>query len=206
MTAINYAITTKEKVKTLLGLSGSTNDALIDLLCAQVTDFIEGYCGGRRFLSTTHSNEVHDTENVHNIFLNHYPITSLSAVEYRTGTFSSPVWASFIADGYLLYGDEGYVYFAGKLPAIKQGMRFTYVAGYLIDWANETNIANHTLPFDLTGVATALAGRMFSSRGTDGIKSQSTEGQSVTFNDPDKFLSETDKYILGRYQAIRVTK
>lgn len=210
MATVSYAITTKAKVKTYLGITDSASDDFIDTLINYVTDFVEGYCGGRRFLRSTISNEVHDTNNVHNIFLKNYPVISLTTVEYRSGTFSSPTWNTYNADGYLLYGDEGYIYFAGMLPVVKQGIRVTYVAGYLIDWNNETNSSLHTLPLDLTAVATELVARLYQNRATDGILSQSTEGQSVTFmgnsGDISKYLNGLHASILGKYQAVRLTR
>ena len=52
MATIAYALTTKEKVKEFLGITGTTNDALIDSLINYITDFIESYVGGRRFKET----------------------------------------------------------------------------------------------------------------------------------------------------------
>ena len=206
MTAIAYALTTKEKVKTYLGQSGTSNDDLLDMMVAYVTDFIEGYCGGRRFAQATVTNEMHDTDNIHNVFLRNYPIVSLSAVEYRSGTVSSPVWNTYTAEGYILYQDEGYVHFFSKLPKVMQGIRFTYIAGFLVDFTHETDPTKHTLPYDLTWVATELTARLFQYKGTDGLKAMSTEGQSVMFYEADKYLNEIHRSILGKYQAVRVTK
>jgi hypothetical protein len=206
MATIDYAITSKAKVKAHLGITDTNSDALLDMLVYYVTDFIEGYCGGRRFKRGTVSNETHDTDNIHNVFLRNFPIASLTSVEYRSGTVSSPVWNTFTAEGYLLYGDEGYVHFFSKLPKVMQGIRFTYVAGFLIDFANDTDSALHTLPYDLTWVATELVARLFTNKGTDGIKNMSTEGQSVMFADPGQFLNGLHASILGKYQAVRLTK
>ncbi|MDC6663195.1 hypothetical protein N4Q66_27130, partial [Leclercia adecarboxylata] len=43
-------------------------------------DFIEGYCGVRRFKTHTVSNEVHDTDGGFSVFLRDFPISSLTSV------------------------------------------------------------------------------------------------------------------------------
>ena len=190
----------------MLNITDSSSDSLIDMYIGYITDFIEGYCGGRRFARSTVTNEMHDTDNIHNVFLRNYPIVSLSAVEYRSGVISSPTWNTYTAEGYILYQEEGYVHFFGKLPKVMQGIRFTYVAGFLVDFTHETDPTLHTLPFDLTFVATELVVRLFQYKGTDGVKNMSTEGQSVMFFEADKYLNEIHRSILGKYQAVRVTK
>lgn len=206
MSTIAYAITTIAKVKAQLGITDSSKDSLLEALVNQVTTFIEGYCGGRRFKTHTNSNEVHDTEGGHSVFLKDFPITELTTVEYRSGTYSSPTWNTYSPDGYLLYGAEGYVRFAGKLPKVPQGLRFTYIAGYKIDFTDETDVTKHTLPFDLTGVATDLVCRMYLGKDNQNISSLSTEGQSVTFETPDKVMSPMHASILDNYVANRITK
>lgn len=204
MSVVNYALTTRTKVKTYLGETSSSYDTVIDEIINYVTDYIEGMCG-RRFLSTVYTNEVYDTKLTQRIFLKNYPVTTLSTVEYRSGAGASPTWTTYDTNGYLLYGKEGYVYFYGKLPAIKQGMRFTYTAGFLIDFTNEGNSTLHTLPYDITLVATEIVARVFANRKSQGVNSMATEGQSVTFNSSDvgANLSSSHKTIIGSYTAHR---
>lgn len=203
MSTIPHALTTKTKVKTFLGETSSTYDTAIDEIINYVTDYIEGMVG-RRFLSTTYTNEVYDTRLTQRIFLKNYPVTTLTTVEYRSGAGASPTWNTYDTNGYLLYGKEGYVYFYGRLPAIKQGMRFTYVAGFLIDFANENIPSLHTLPFDITMVATELTAKIFGSRKAQGITNMTTEGQSITFSgDVDANLTSAHKTIIGSYSAHR---
>lgn len=203
---LSYAITTIAKVKAQLGITDTSKDSLLETLVNQVTAFAEGFCGGRRFMSHTVSNEMHDTNGGNNVFLKDFPITALSSVEYRSGSISSPTWNTYSPEGYLLYADEGYVHFFGKLPTVHQGLRFNYVAGYLIDWAHEDDETKHTLPFDLTGVATDLVCQMYLGKDNQNISSLSTEGQSVTFATPDKVITPMQESILGNYIAYRLTR
>lgn len=190
-TILTYALTTKDKVKDYCGIpsTDTTTDDVITQLINQATGFIESFCGGRRFLSTTYTDELYDSMGGRSqiggsiIFLQQMPITALTAVKYRAGTTTTPNWVTYDANGYLLYGKEGYVKFYSVLPEISLGLSFTYTAGYLIDFANETDITKHTLPFDLTQVCTQMVAEQMNIRKSRGIKTESTEGQSITYFD-----------------------
>lgn len=200
MSVVTYALTTRMKVKTYLGLSDTTSDTVIDEIINYVTDYIENYCA-RRFAKTTYTNEVYDTKGTSRIFLKNYPITTLSAVEYRAGTPSAPNWTAYQADNYLLYANEGFIRFYSRLPYVHQGMRFTYEAGYMIDFTHEGDPTYHTLPYDITMVATELTAKIHDGRKAQGVTSMTTEGQSVTFDKVSDFLTPAHKTILGSYQV-----
>lgn len=210
-TLLSYALTTVDKVKEYYGIpsTDTTQDGVITQLINQMTDYIEGFCGERRFLSTTYTNEVYDSMGGRSeiggsiIFLNQFPVTAVTKIEYRSGTILVPNWVTYDANGYILYGKEGYVKFYAVLPTISQGLRFTYTAGYLIDFANETDITKHTLPFDLTQVCTQLVAEQMNVRKSRGIKAEATEGQRVDYFDRqsmDPMILET----LRKYQTIRM--
>jgi len=204
MASVAYAITTTAKVKALLNLTSTdaARDAVIDTMVSAVTDFIEGYCGGRRFMATDYV-EVKDTTASKMIFMTQRPVRTLTSVELRSGTPSSPTWTTYSADAYLKYLAAGYIRFFGTMWPFPQAFRMTYNAGYLIDFAHETDPALHTLPFDLTQVATEIVARKFNTRFSAGIKSESTEGQSITYASSTD-LADDHKTVLGRYLQTRI--
>lgn len=198
------ALTTRTKVKSYMGITDASSDTIIDELIGGITAFIGNYCGGRNFLSTSYV-EIYDTyRGRHKIFLKQIPVISISAVEYRSGTPSSPVWVTYSADGYLSYLNEGYIRFYGSLPEIAQGMRISYQAGYLIDFANEYS-ATHTLPEDLTIAANEMIATILNTRKSGGITNETTEGQSITY-DYKKGLTDTVKTTLDAYKIIRIAR
>lgn len=203
MATVVHALTSKAKVKSFLGITDSNSDAIIDELISYITDFVESMCG-RRFIETVYSNEVHDSKRQQDLFLRNYPIASVSAVEYRSGTYATPVWVTYTTEHYLLYGAEGFIHFAGKLPHVPQGVRASYTAGYKIDWSNELNLALHTLPFDVAMVATELAANLLETRKNQGVQSMSTEGQSVTLVDVQKQVTQKQISVLSKYKAYRI--
>lgn len=198
------ALTTRTKVKSFLGITDSSSDTVIDELITGVTAFIKSYCGGRSFLSASYV-ETYDTyKGRHKIFLKQLPVSAISAVEYRSGTPSSPQWVTYSADGYLPYFSTGYIYFYGALPQIAQGMRISYTAGYLIDWNNEFS-ATHTLPADLTLAANEMVASLFNTRRASGITNETTEGQSITY-DFNKAVTPQVSEILTSYKITRIAR
>lgn len=197
------ALTTRTKVKSYLGITGTDNDTVIDELITGVTAFVKGYCG-RNFLSTAYT-EIHDTkQGRHKVFLKNLPITTLTTVEYRGGTPSTPVWNTYSADSYLLYANAGYVYFYGELPETHQGLRFTYTAGYLIDFTNEFT-GTHTLPADITMAINEMIGAILNTRKAGGITTETTEGQSISY-DFKRSMSDNVKSILNGYKLYNLAQ
>lgn len=200
VTILPYAITSLAKVKLALGITDTSQDDFLTMMINNVTSFIENYCGGRRFLATDYV-EVHDTYHSHNIFFNQRPVISVAAIAYRTGVPSTPVWITYDPNVYLLYLAPGYVRFFSKFYPAPQAIRLSYNAGYLIDFVHETDPTMHTLPFDLTNVATDIVTKKFNTKDVQGISSQTTEGQSVTFDARD--LDDINKTALNSYRINR---
>lgn len=201
MAVATYALTTLAKVKAALGITDSSKDTLIEAKINEVSIMIQNYCGGRNFLSQSYT-EIKDGKGHNKVFLNQYPATAIASVEYRGGTPSTPVWTAYSADDYYKYLDSGYVQFSAPLPRLPQCIRVNYTAGYLIDFANELT-STHTLPFDLTGVATEIVSTAINTAPAQGIDSQSTEGQSITFGSKSSDLTAQQKRTLANYVTMR---
>lgn len=200
MASVAHALTTTAKVKTYLGVTSSGDDTVIDQAVSYATDAIESFCGKRRFKRTTYTNELLDANGEQNFLLPQWPVSTLTTLEYRSGVISSPTYTAFTADEYLLYGDDGIIWFTAPLPKLRQGIRATYTAGYLIDFSDENNTAVHTLPFDIALVATELAAKIYEGRKALGVTTMATEGQSVTFGSAQGALTDAHRSILKRYQ------
>jgi len=211
---VSNQLTTLEKVKASLGIlpADTSKDVLINDFINQATSFIQNYCG-RVFAMTTYTNELYDIPNGSKLFTHNYPVASVASVQYRTGTIGAPTYVSFTTNDYLVYLAEGYISFIsqfgfglGSFVTGEQALRMTYDAGYLIDWANEGDPTLHTLPADLTMVATQLVAGMFNTRATQGLKSESTEGQSVDYGSiSDRAMTKQQVDVLGGYAYPRLT-
>lgn len=198
------ALTTRAKVKSYLGITDTSSDTFIDELITYATQLIKTYCGGRSFLSTAFV-EVYDTFNGRTkIFLRQRPVITLTAVKYRGGTPSTPVWTVYDADTYLLYASRGYIHFYGELPEVKQGFQISYTAGYLIDFTQEFDPLFHTLPQDVTLAATMIVAELKNKSTAAGVSQETTEGQSVSYSSSD--FPSLAKSILSRYKYVSLAK
>lgn len=202
-----FALTTLAKVKLILGISGTAQDSLLEELINYSTSFIEAVCGGRRFKETSYT-ELYDAPNGDKLFLNQYPVTELTSLEYRNSDISSPTYTAFNANDFVKYFAEGFIKFYANYGAHLRGgeqlIRVVYKAGYKIDFANEFT-ATHTLPTDLTMLCNELVGMMFNQRNSAGLKSETTEGQSVTYALTAEQLSTTQNAIIDKYKKHRMT-
>lgn len=173
-------LTTLEKAKTYLGISSVTQDTLISSLITSVSAEVESFCG-RKFESDTYT-EYFDTDGETKIFLKNYPVTSLTSVKYQNGTWNDITWLDYINSSYLLTELIGKISFDGRLPKAEKYLQIVYVGGYLIDWDNETDPLQHTLPADLTQAVNEIVASKYNLKSSQGISNMSTEGQSITFS------------------------
>ncbi len=200
MSTISYAITTLAKIKSYRGISVATYDTLIENLIAGVTDFIEHYTG-KRFLEADYTEEL-DIPNGNIILLKNYPVVSLTSVKYQSGTPSVPIWNAFDANSYQLYREEGYIKFFANFSENNLSPRYlqvVYKAGYKIDFTKEFDPLFHTLPHDISLVATELVAKAFDQRFAQGKEAESVEGASIDWS---FLLTEEQKEILLYHQKL----
>lgn len=194
-------LTTKDKIKSFLGVTSSANDSQFIILAKNVSLAIEKYCG-RTFLRATYT-EYFDTEiGDRYVFLKNCPIVSLTSVKNRTGSWGSPTWTDLAANDYLLANDNGKIAFAGCLPCADKYIQVVYVGGYLIDFDNEDDPLMHNLPGDLEQIATEWAAKTYQHKKSAGILTESTEGQSITFKT--ERISNEFKERLDMYRHINI--
>lgn len=131
-----YALTTLNRLKTFLGISGSSNDALLLTLINTVTDFAENYCD-RRFKKTAYSNEVYDGNGSNRLLLRQYPVVSGESftLEQRDSRTNNSSWSSIDSELYFVKNSEGIIEFApgGKFAEVPQHYRVSYTAGFNFD-------------------------------------------------------------------------
>ena len=204
---LSYALTSVDKVNAMLGFTTGadvTRDQLLADLIAATTDYIESYCGGRRFLQTTYT-ETLDVRRGNYIFMNQRPVASITSVKYRTGLPSSPTWVTYYVDGYIAYLGSGMIRFFSKFVPFPQAFQVTYTAGYLISWANFMDPTLHTLPRDLSLVCAEITIGKYNTRLAQGILREETEGQKVEYANDKYLLSNDHKNVLEVYKINRVS-
>lgn len=171
-TLVSYALTSLANLKEALDIKVNADDDLLKNIINRSTDVVENYCGGRRFASTTHTNEEYDGNGRYYINLKHYPVTALTTYQRNYGTVGDTDWNSLEGDYIKLVSDTtdgpGQVYYIGGFLKGVRNYRFTYTAGY------------STIPNDLEEACIILATYMYNARKSTGLKSETLGEYSYT--------------------------
>jgi len=208
MSLPSYALTTLAKVKARRDIpsADTSHDTLLERLIVQATDLIEQECGGRRFKAATYTEQVYSKDQGQQmVFLRNWPITVMTAAQYRAGTPDVPAWTDLLGSEYevedgLGYENNGIVRVYGGVSGTNT-LRFTYTGGYLINFAAEDTPASHNLPWELTDLCERLTLALFNKRTDDGKSQMSSQEVSITWST--LLTDPLDKRIIQRYQRPR---
>lgn len=198
-----HALTSIARVKARLSITVTDFDTLFERLINAATDTIENFIGNCRLLETTYTQEVYSGGDGQQKFvtLRNYPVTALTAAQYRAGIPGIPAWTDFIVSQYELVTSErvprririyNYVYGGTN------NLRFTYTAGYKIDFTNPADATKHTLPFDISDVCERMVVWAFKKRDAEGKSSEGAQEASVSWLSG---MSQDDKDILADYNT-----
>jgi hypothetical protein len=200
-----HALTNAARCKERLNIPSATTtwDALIERLINAATDYLERTCGKRRFKKTTYTLEVHHGGDgtMKHVTLDHWPVTALSAAQYRAGDPATPVWTAFDATEYELINDKEprRIRIYSRVPAGQNNLRFTYAAGYDIDFANETDLTKHTLPAEVSDFVERLVIAKFKGRDSEGKANEAGAEASVSWA---RTLTDEDKELLRQLKGV----
>ena len=128
-----YALSTTSRFKTYAGVSGTTDDTLIENLIDIVTEFIENYVG-RRFQQTTYTDEQYDGTGTDKLILKNYPISTFTRLQERQSISNEDTWATIDSEDYFVDTDNGIITAqAFRFIPNTKFYRVTYVAGFDFD-------------------------------------------------------------------------
>lgn len=180
------ALTTLSRVKGRLPNVAAGYDGVLEELIAACSSFIEQTCK-RSFLRSIKSNELYDGVDESgtrktSLLLMSYPVTAVASVELRQSR-SPEVWETLDTGLYDIDLTRGILFFQSPLPVGFRNVRITYTAGYLIDFANATNAALHTLPADLSLACEKMAVREFHKRDHAGESSRGIGSDQIVWLD-----------------------
>lgn len=168
---VSWALVSLNEVKEALDITTSDHDAKLNGYINRATGIIEVYCQ-RRFISTTHTNEVYSGNGSAYIYLRNYPITALTASEYMNNSnLGSPSYSALQSDLFAIETmggvDRGALYYGGGFIDGVNNYRFSYTAGY----------TDSELPHDLREACIELVGHLFNSRKADRLMKSESLGQ-----------------------------
>lgn len=174
-----HAWTSLADTKTFLGISGSGDDTLLESLIDSCTDFLEKRLGGRRIvIPSSDYVEIYDgdleRDGKRYLTLDQWPITTLTSVEYNSGTPSAKVWNTENANNYERYDEEGQLFYYGGLPITRRGIRITYSAGLAANTA--------AVPTDLRLACQKMVGKEYQKRKAQGETSESVGSASTSWS------------------------
>jgi hypothetical protein len=199
-----HALTSLPRLKARLSITDTGFDSVLERMINASTGLIERHIN-RRLKEATYTNEVYSVANrgTDTIALNQIPVTVLTSAAYRAGTPSTPSWTAFTTDQYELMNDgaSGIVRIYGGVPYGTNAVRFTYTAGFKINFDAIANPAEHTLPEEISDLCERIATRMFKKREAEGKSQEAFEGSSVTWS---SLLEDSDKDILAPYLRLPV--
>lgn len=196
-----------------MGISSDTRDTQLIMLINHVTAFMERYCK-RTFKSATYTNEVYDGTGTKELILKNFPVTSFTQLQFNRAANNEADWETVDANRYFVDNNSGVITLAGTVGTFldveagcfvqaPQKYRATYVAGYLIDFANEANASLHTLPQELEYICLKLVASGLNSARAQGIASQRVGDTAVTFSR--ELFSDSDmKTMLDKYVSPNV--
>lgn len=110
-------------VKPYLGITGTSEDTLLDLWIAAATEQAEAYCQ-RFFLQRTVTEVMYQELESRSLVLTHAPVASVTSIVDEGGsTVTADDYATDLAAGVITFDDSGIVFFGDYTV--------TYVAGWL---------------------------------------------------------------------------
>ena len=171
MPLVSYSLTSLDNLKEVLGITDNSKDSLLTNIINRSTDIIESYCNGRRFASTSYTEEEYDGTGTKYINARHFPITAMTAYDRNQGSVGTTDWNSLQSD-YIKYIDDGvgpgqFYYEHGFIRGARN-YRFSYTAGYT------------TIPNDLEEACLELSVWIYKDRQSKGLKSESLGEYSYT--------------------------
>ncbi len=200
-----YALTTLQRVKDRIGITGSNLDALFIRLINAMTDHIESQCGGRRFLSTSYVNEQYSISasgQQEYLVLKQAPVTAIASFQFAIGLPPNKPYQEFLPTLYELVegGKSGMIRVYGGMVRGTNVVRVSYTAGYLVDWPNAGS-PTHTLPADLSDLCERMVIKIFKRREAEG---KAREGMNVSQIFWSEKTTPEDQDCLNRYTRVPI--
>lgn len=179
-TIASYALTSVADVKTNLDITTSTWDNLFVTLINAATDWIEKYCGGRRFVGsgvdvTEYYESVFDVDGPADrsqqwLSVKSWPIISVTSLSFRTGINTYSLQPT---QNYDVYTDTGQIFFRVGFPRGPQSVQLIYQGGY----------ASNAIPNDLAYACIKIVSKEFFRRKAEGKVMERSGGNQVQWSE-----------------------
>lgn len=178
------ALTTLARLKTYMGISGTTHDTVLELIINVVSDVFKTALN-RTLIQTIYTNEVYDGSGTRKLILRNAPVISTSpfTLQVRSSIANVDSWDSL--DSSLFYVDynAGIIeLISGIFVGIPRHYRITYTAGYNFSNSDGGNTLESQDIGDLEQAFWETCKKVFKDRKVkSGIQSESIGDYSVTY-------------------------
>lgn len=177
------ALVSLSNFKSYIGVSGSDSDDVLNIILDWASSMVESYIG-RTLASATYT-YLHNWDGQVRIVLEQYPVSSITSVDYNTGTIETPVWETVDENKYSLDTEEWQINFTMPLNRWFNNYKVVYVAGY------------DTIPNDIQLAVMKLWARYWNTRSSDGISSETVNADTLAYDTsmiPNDILVVLDSY------------
>nr|BDD45341.1 hypothetical protein 17 [Elusimicrobiota bacterium] len=162
------ALITQEELETFLQETISDSDYK-NTLINFASDLIEKYTG-RHLKLKTYTDEEYDGNGSLELYLNQFPIVSVTDVKYWNSINNVEIYAYTERVEFLVYGVEGYIFMRSGWVKGNKNYRVTYTAGY------------ENIPYDIKKACADLCSLMHYHKDKTGIKSEKIGAYSITLD------------------------
>ena len=184
----DYALTTPDRTKDYLQISGDADDDLITRLINGITEYVERFTA-RHFQKTeysaaNYSDELHSV-GMGEVSMNllNYPVISTAEfkLEHRDSNLNEDDWEEVDQERYFVDYNSGIIYTANGTTFAEgiKNYRVTYTAGY--DFDNEETFLSDTAAGEVEIAVWKLVGACFQRRASAGVQQESIGDYSVTY-------------------------
>lgn len=202
------ALTLLATLKTELGETTSSYDAVLERLINVASDAIENYCN-RNFSYLSIVDERVKGWGTQRIFLARTPVVTLTSVVFEGATVDSTAYYLEDPDTGVLFREGGwewsaapqvYVTIPGQLPGTEEGIYLaTYEGGYI----TPNQVGTRTLPFDLEEACIATAVQAWRNRGKyQNLQTESQAQEDATWRG--HLIPGPYRHVLKKYRRVTV--
>jgi uncharacterized phiE125 gp8 family phage protein len=181
-------LVTLSDVKTYLGITDNTLDALLSALISAASQFAINSCG-RDFTLQTYTNEAYDGPGGSILLLNQMPIVSVASV-IVDGVSIAP--AGMLTSGFKFDKNAVYIVgcYGGGFTTGLQNVYITYNAGY------------STIPMDLQYAVIELVAKKYRDKQKPGVGSRHIAGESIVYTGGD--MTPSVRTVFAQYEKANV--
>jgi len=181
-------IATLAQFKQYLGITGTSQDTILQLLIDSSNSMINSYIG--RIIEADDYIEYVNGNAQREILLQNYPVNTLTSIEKNIWDLETPVWEIVEPTWYKLSPKEWKIFLVYPLTRGFQNYKITYNAWY------------DPVPAELTLASLKIASKYYNTRTSDGVASESVNGDSISFETTE--IPSDVLVILNNYRDIYV--